>query len=463
MKLDSITLKNFRCYEDLTVGLHPQLTVLVANNGGGKTTLLDALRIGLWPFVGSFDLARSKFADPANAIALDDVRLLSIEREMARQLPVNVVLTADYGLGQKKWMRYRDSEAAGTHTKEDQETRDLKLFAADLQVRVRDIEQVPVDLPVFGYYGTGRLYNEKRLTKNKTQASQGEVVSQGIRTFGYLDCLDPASSYKQFEAWFISAFLKVRESQIRQLEKRDVVEDIDPDILGPVKVVQNVVDTVLNTTGWHKLEYSETYEKSLVLYHEQQGVLKVNQLSDGIKNMLAMVADIAYRCALLNRHMGVNAALRSRGVVMIDEVDMHLHPDWQQTVISSLLKAFPNIQFIVTTHSPQVITTVPDDCIRILKDGDVYPAPKGTKGAESSRVLKRVFDVNVRPKDDENTKLLNDYLDMVYADRWVEDPNVVSEARSELDAIFVGEEPALTEADLYIENRKWELELEKDQ
>ncbi|MEN9501765.1 MAG: hypothetical protein RI964_1050 [Pseudomonadota bacterium] len=463
MKLDSITLKNFRCYEDLTVGLHPRLTVLVANNGGGKTTLLDALRIGLWPFVSSFDLARTKFADPSNAISIDDIRLLSAGREMARQLPSSVMLTGDYGVGQRTWERYRDNEVSGSHIREDAEVKELKAFAADLQTRVRNLEQDPVNLPVFGYYGTGRLYDEKRLTKGKKPTSHSDAVSEGIRTFAYLDCLDPASSYKRFEAWFVSVFLQWRESQIRSQERPGRSSDIDDGILSAIRVVQGAVDIMLRPMGWHTLEYSETYDKSLILYHEQQGVLKVNQLSDGIKNMLAMVADIAYRCALLNRHMGVNAALRSRGVVMIDEVDMHLHPDWQQTVISSLLKAFPNIQFIVTTHSPQVITTVPDDCIRILKDGDVYPAPKGTKGAESSRVLKRVFDVNVRPKGDENTKLLNDYLDMVYADRWVEDPNLVSEARSELDAIFVGEEPALTEADLYIENRKWELELEKDQ
>ncbi len=109
MKLDSITLKNFRCYEDLTVGLHPQLTVLVANNGGGKTTLLDALRIGLWPFVGSFDLARTKYADPSNAISIDDIRLLSAGREMARQLPSNIMLTGNYGVGRGYQSKARHS------------------------------------------------------------------------------------------------------------------------------------------------------------------------------------------------------------------------------------------------------------------------------------------------------------------------------------------------------------------
>ena len=69
-----------------------------------------------------------------------------------------------------------------------------------------------------------------------------------------------------------------------------------------------------------------------------------------------MIADIAYRCVSLNGHLGKEAALKSKGLVMIDEIDMHLHPEWQQVVISSLEKAFANIQFILTTHSPQVLT-----------------------------------------------------------------------------------------------------------
>ncbi|MGB8922932.1 MAG: AAA family ATPase [Pseudomonas sp.] len=95
-------------------------------------------------------------------------------------------------------------------------------------------------------------------------------------------------------------------------------------------------------------------------------MLKVSQLSDGIRNIVALAADIAYRCIKLNPHLGITAPHQCTGVVLIDEVDMHLHPAWQQTVIPDLLGAFPNIQFIVTTHSPQVITSVQAKCIRVL-------------------------------------------------------------------------------------------------
>ncbi len=74
--------------------------------------------------------------------------------------------------------------------------------------------------------------------------------------------------------------------------------------------------------------------------------------------MLALVGDIAYRCYKLNAHLGEEAPQRTHGIVMIDEVDMHLHPSWQQTVLTDLCSAFPKLQFIVTTHSPQVLSTV---------------------------------------------------------------------------------------------------------
>ena len=102
-------------------------------------------------------------------------------------------------------------------------------------------------------------------------------------------------------------------------------------------MVQQAIDSVLQETGWHSLEYSVSHEKSLILKHDEHGTLKVELLSDGIRGVLAMVGDIAYRCIKLNPHLGLNAAKESSGVVMIDEVDMHLHPAWQQTILGNLM------------------------------------------------------------------------------------------------------------------------------
>lgn len=405
MKLEKITLDNFRCYQHLEIELHPNITVLAANNGQGKTTILDAIRIALWSYVSQFDLAKTAYAVPANTITIDDVRTIkSVEQQskmfgaldkMARQLISSITAIGEYNLKQTTWKRFRDSEAVNTQTKDDVECKKLKTSAKALQQQVRDLSKQPIDLPVFGYYGTGRLWREKRLTDGKK--GNTEKNNEQIRTFAYRDCLDPASSFKQFEDWFKSAYLKVMEYQIKQLEDGVTFIELPNRLHNPVKVVQDAVNEVLKPTGWQHLQYSEKYDKSLVLKHAKHGVMKISQLSDGIKNMMAMIADIAYRCVLLNGHLQDQAAKQSYGVVMIDEVDMHLHPQWQQTVIASLSNAFPNIQFIVTTNNPQVLSTVPAESIRIIKheiDSDTdqiistaNPPLKQSKGVASADVM----------------------------------------------------------------------------
>jgi hypothetical protein len=149
---------------------------------------------------------------------------------------------------------------------------------------------------------------------------------------------------------------------------------------------------------------------------------------------------------------------------MIDEVDMFLHPKWQQTILPSLQEAFPKIQFIVTTHSPQVLTSVPSDCIRVIQDGKVFSAPQGSEGSESKRMLERVFGAKSRPKNNAWTNNLKDYRDYVYSDKWVNGwSDEMLRLKSELHHHFGGEDPELTELDLYLENREWELNLEKNQ
>ena len=203
MKLSALRLKNYRCFADLTMNLHPQLTVIVAENGQGKTSILDAIRVGLWPFLNSFDLASSGYNDPASAITIDDVHIsvleesllsdffvlsqspLSGSRTISRNLPVEVALTGEWGHSgeQETWMRYRDSEGVRTRTKEDAHTRGIKLWAEDAQKQIRTPDGYHLNLPMLGYYGTGRLWSEKKLTKSKVTKESDGSASFYMRTF----------------------------------------------------------------------------------------------------------------------------------------------------------------------------------------------------------------------------------------------------------------------------------------
>jgi len=464
MKLKTLEIKNFRCFESLSMDLDEQLTVLVAKNGQGKSTVLDAIRIGLWAFVSGFDLARSSYTDSENDIGIDDVRMLRIsDIEMARQLPCRITLQGNYEISvaslidstgfkkneiTKTWTRSLESEAKGTKTKDNLAARDLRRSAIEAQQKIRSPLYPDTDLSIVRYYGTGRLWNQKHLTEVNAYCANQDVDFY-MRLFAYQDCLNPASSYKHFADWFTWIFECYREQQINEQEKgvlegKSVWQDT-------IQVIQEAINTLLQETGWHSLEYSVSYGKTLIMKHNEQGVLKVDQLSDGIRGVLAMVGDIAYRCIKLNPHLGLNAAKETRGVVMIDEIELHLHPAWQQTVLGDLCKAFPNIQFIVTTHSPQVLTSVKAQCIRELSaDYKVLTPSINTYGEESKVVLEDLMHVSSRPPTKEN-ELLQNYLKRInHGDI---DSSEVAQWRQTLEDAFGSGYSKLKLADMVI--NKW--------
>jgi predicted ATP-binding protein involved in virulence len=272
------------------------------------------------------------------------------------------------------------------------------------------------------------------------------------RSMGYEDCFSSASSFTQVQQWMSKAtFAALQQQSMEAYNGYPLQDQIDG--------IQKTVDSVLKNQEWSGFHYSVQHEE-LAMIHPESGILPISLLSDGVRAMVSLVADMAWRCAKLNPHLGKEAQSEAEGIVFIDEVDMHLHPSWQQQVIASLRGAFPKIQYIVTTHSPQVLSTVDSKSIRILDDGHAHLPSPGTKGAESHRLLKRIFGVEPRPEFDEITKLLKKYENFVYADKWGEQE--AKQIRQELDCAFEGEEPKLTELDLHIENRKWELDCEED-
>lgn len=187
-----------------------------------------------------------------------------------------------------------------------------------------------------------------------------------------------------------------------------------------------------------------------------RGILPIEALSDGARSVISMVADLSYRMVRLNPDLGINAVLKTPGIVLIDEVDMHLHPSWQQTVLYDLRKAFPLVQFIVTTHSPQVLTTVPPQSIRALRWNndliDIYQ-PDFSLGAASYQLLKDIQNVDARPQCVPVVKELKRYLDLVSEDKW--DCPEALELRKSLDKWAAGREPALLRADMDIRMRSF--------
>ncbi len=455
MRLDSITLKSFRCFQDMTINFNQKLTVIVAVNGAGKTTVLDAVRIALWPYLKSFDLAHSGYNDPANSITIDDVTKAIINEDgWARLLPAEVQAHGDV-LGVYEWTRYREKETARSKTLDNSTAKKILHKAKDLQTLVRNPEAAPFGLPVLGYYGTGRLWSNKKEKRNVSQTST-QVDNSQIRTYGYMDCLDPASSYRAFEKWFIKT-LNGDTTEIQKLVRKTGSYSFSSKtkFSDRISVVRDALNIVMKHTGYTSIDLDADSQK-LTMEHDAGFELKIDQLSDGIRNMVGMVADIAYRCYQLNPHLGARAALDAKGIVMIDEVDMHLHPSWQQLVIGQLQEAFPNIQFIVTTHSPQVLSTVPSECIRVLhevtdEDGHrrmtVTTPTEQTRGSASHEVLASVMGTHARP-DLKETQQLTEYKTLIQQDLHRSEDGLA--LLQQLNAHFGSTHPLMKECDRLI-------------
>lgn len=401
LRIDRLRVQNFRCFASCSLDLHPTLTVLVADNAQGKTALLDALRIGLSAFVTT--IGKSKLQQPFRRS--DIHRVLAAGNRMENRLPCGYEIQGEINSKSITWHREVLANSGRTLKATFKGLSAMEKIADSLSLNAEPTDNNPTAgiqiLPVVAYYGTGRLYDEHRLTKEKRLLAS---VSPA-RISAYLDCLSSSSSYKAFVTWFGRKWDQITNPQFRALGFDTRPENY-------LAAVRNAVSTVLDPTGWTTVYWEQPakddngriYEPGhLALEHPEQGRLPLSHLSDGVRNMVALVGDLAHRCVRLNPFLGEEAARRTPGIVMIDEVDMHLHPRWQQLAVGLLQSAFPNVQFVLSTHSPHVLTTVRKEHIRVIASDEqsnwsTLIPDNSPLGQESGDALAFIMGAHPRPQ-----------------------------------------------------------------
>jgi len=356
MKIHTLQLHNFRKFADKTFRFHPQFTVLIGDNASGKTSILDALAVLLGTYI-------PKYQDGVvrGGIKKKDARLKIFEKydqiTLEQQKPTFLIAQGTLHGEKIKWKRKLGDRG--------KDARDLILIGENDSTAVSDGEDA--DLPVLLYYGTGRLWDVHRKVP---------IGKPDSRMVGYRNCLDPKSDHHLFEEWFSQLEL----SALQNNKKIAVLEAVR----GATKIC----------IPGAKRFYYDVANGALMIEFKDEGYCLFDNLSDGYRNMVAMVADIAHRAARLNPHLSVNAATESSGVVLIDEIDLHLHPQWQRRVVGDLQRAFPNIQFIATTHSPFILQSLdPGEVIDLSIVNDessidpnqniAEPSPKGEYSSKS--------------------------------------------------------------------------------
>jgi len=400
--VEQLTLTNFRCFEQTRISFKASMNVLIGQNGSGKTTVIDALATGLAGMVRPLHKSLGNLFSESR-LRLSDVRVERIDKggttTFEPQLPARI--DVELRLGGVRLQSGPKAERGGEDSIMSGPGRAISFldFSDVLRWAVQD--GFDVTLPLIAYYGTGRIWRG-----GQERATGRDDLS---RLAGYESCLEPSTHLSGMRAWFrrmeLLALQDGRTPAVLEASKRAIVACLD---------------------GFDLVRYDARLD-DLAARHTATGLLLgFEQLSDGQRNMLGMVADMAYRAATLNPHLGGEAALKTPGVVLIDELDLHLHPAWQRRVVEDLRRAFPLVQFIVTTHSPQVLSEVPNDAVIVLEGAQPFHPAAPTEGRDTNSILAEVFGVSAHPS--ETIAEINAISDLL-------DEGKNDEARKRLDAL----------------------------
>lgn len=420
MRIDEIELSNFRGFTRFSLRLHPECTVIAGVNGAGKSTVLDGLAVaaGAW-FLGFNDAV-------ARGIGNDELRRVCVRHEdrvdLEYQYPSRVEANGNVDGKRIHWARERASRKGKTTRIE---AKQLTGIASRFQKRVQS--GADVTLPVVAYYGTGRLWAQLPNSKKRE-----EGLDSRIR--GYEDALDPRSNHKLFTAW-------MRDREYLRLQKLSRSRPTAAAIAAAHdEHMEAVAIAAARLVADGAMFRYDIAEQELRLEFRDGTEQSFDLLADGYRNLVALAADIAWRSVRLNPHLGAKAPAETSGVVLIDEVALHLHPAWQRTIVPRLRETFPLIQFVVTTHSPVVIGSVPPECVRFLEANGAARTPDATHGIDVNGVLERLMGVEAQP--DVRVKLLGRIERAL-------DSGELDAARSAIDElrhVAGGSDPAVTEA-----------------
>jgi predicted ATP-binding protein involved in virulence len=334
MHLLDLTLSNFRRFEHFHCELHPRFTLFVGENGAGKTSVLKALE-------------RGTFATLKGVISLDFQRLKPQDAHLQHNVDV-----ADENWGQRQYPIEIRSQAI---LDIDQPARLGATFQVTQKFNFLDDSWNVIDyfikrrfeekntLPIPCHF----LYWAKKPSGNSTSAQIVRPFTEKKQIFQH----DGNVNVQTLTQWF------------QYYELRRLQENKTPLVFAKVK------EAVLNAIHAEDIGYIAR-DNNLQVKHAGLGWRPFDELSDGQQRIAAIFCDLALRCASLNSHLGDDCIRLSTGVVCIDELDLHLHPKWQRDVVPDLLRTFPGLQFIATSHSPFLLQAA-------FEHGAVVELPSG--------------------------------------------------------------------------------------
>jgi predicted ATP-binding protein involved in virulence len=374
LKLKHLILKNFRGFEDFNITFDEQLTILIADNGGGKTTILDSIAANLRYIVAGIEHQATK--NP-----FDNSDILFGKDNLACHLYFyNTLEPFELSTTFRENRENNSYYAEGEKEVKNENDQDITLGLDQVLSELHDNDQR--NLPIIAYYPC-------------------QLASVVGRENGHLDIRNRFATYEHCLDNEVMNFNVLRKWFIRQNMMENNGEATNPIF----KVIKEAIigkNGILNDDDSNrftdlKIGMKHSSEGNFLLTKEDTQLYDF-QLSSGEKSLMLLVADLARRVAMATPFSS-EPLKDATGVVLIDEIDLHLHPSWQVNVVTKLKNIFPNIQFIITTHSPVVLSGVRSDHIRRIKDKQVYGV-SDTLGHPFGEILEDSMDTIPNNKTD---------------------------------------------------------------
>jgi predicted ATP-binding protein involved in virulence len=458
MKLSKIEITNFRCFESLTVPLQPDVNVFVGVNGSGKTAILDAIALAFGD-----DFQHGPSAENSKTMLMPfDIRLETGPGNTVTQCKNSQVSISANNIFPVRGLQEEDNRIIADTlrwTKNVETVPNLRsLFSANgpdsplrkyfraLHAAVLQPESgnsIPV--PVIAYYRSTRSLSRAPDFVDMRPSTLYDLLLD--RWNAHSQALDASADYRSMFQWY---YLRENQELREKVQIRNDNSFEFPDLRAIRGALRGAMENV------ERMLFLGNLPRPVIIFSESRGTpkaLDLEQLSGGYRNLLAVVLDFARRLAQANPDF--ENPLEAPGILLIDEIELHLHPKWQQRVIPDLRKVFPNTQLIVTTHSPQVLTTVHPQNIAILKDEKLYAPYSRTFGAESKEVMQHVMETESRPPDNDYADGIRKLFTLINNN----DLDSAAELHHELSSKMGADDPALIEAEMTIKNRLWEQEI----
>lgn len=362
MRLQQLRIENFRGFESLTLDFHPEVTVLVGANGSGKTSVLEAVVLVLASLLAPADRVQTIDAIDYRADTSRSTITLGLEHEGRV-----VELAATLDVERHPSGSFKDMSS---------------VYRPDSLQDYYEASRTKPSVPIACYY------NVERRAHDSTPRSKDAVFRKPIDAWN--SAWSAKAGFYEFFQWFRELEDMENAERVSTPEHRDLQLD----------AARRAIESLLPGYSRPRVYRPKIVEpigvNRPVLTVEKAGhMLAFDQLSHGERLLVALGGDIARRLAIANPES--EDPLQGEGVVLIDEVDLHLHPEWQAKVIPALRRTFLNVQLVVTTHSLIVLSYVPSECVRLLQDFELYDAPSPTEGREPNALASEIYGVALRP------------------------------------------------------------------